>query len=43
MRDNLVSQYSAKESLFKDQRDEAELKAKRIEKEYSVLQVIFPY
>lgn len=38
-RDNIVSEYDARLSLYKDQRDEAELKLRIIEKEHSVLKV----
>lgn len=39
VRRNIVSEYEARESLFKDQRDEAEIRARRLEKENSVLKV----
>lgn len=42
-RDNMVSEYEARLSLFKDQRDEAELKFKRLESDYNVLKVQSPY
>lgn len=39
-RDNLVSEYETRLSLFKDQRDEAELRYKRLESDFNVLKVI---
>jgi hypothetical protein len=42
-RDNIVSEYEARITLLRDQRDEAELKQKRIEKEYALLKVIVLY
>jgi hypothetical protein len=38
-RDNIVSEYDARLSLYKDERDEAELKLKVLERDHSVLKV----
>lgn len=39
-RDNIVSEYDARISLYKDERDEAELKLRALEREHSILKVV---